>query len=134
MWRAVIMATGLYMLVGSTTIAYVPINVPHPAGPCQQEQELSKAVQQRIAMTPLGGVPHMLLAENLATDNPRHDWCAPRTQIRGTVPGWDRTPLVGSLAPQVRLEAHGRRTPPARFAGLRHTPLPPVRPKNGDNR
>jgi len=126
MWRAVIMATGLYMLVGNTTIAYVPINVPHPAGPCQQEQELSKVVQQRIAMTPLGGVPHMLIAENLATENPRHDWCAPRAQIRDTLPGWDRTPLVSSQMP---LESRPRRAPSARFAGLRHTPLPPVRPK-----
>ena len=87
MWKAVILATGLYILaIDGGMIAYHPLNVPHPLGLCPQEKELSLWARERIRATHLEDVPAMLIRENLGTPDPRHDWCVPRYHIRKTLP------------------------------------------------
>lgn len=85
MRRAVILATGLYILVDGVTVAYFALNVPHPVGECQQERELSGWAQERMKRLAVEAIPEALIGANLATTDPRHSWCAPRYQIRKTV-------------------------------------------------
>lgn len=95
MIKHVILATGLYVLLNGVTIAYYPLNVPHPLGPCAQERELSGWALRRLQDTPLADVPTMLSAANLGTPDPAHDWCAPRYQLRKelTEPAFTTAPM-----------------------------------------
>jgi hypothetical protein len=115
--KIVILASGLYILMGGVTIAYYPMNVPHPLGPCEQEQELSRWVRKRISETPLDRIPDMLMQENLGTTDPRHDWCVPRWRILWTIPP-ERSDK----------DTYGPIKPPLSIR--RDHPLPPSRPRS----
>jgi hypothetical protein len=112
MWKAVILATGLYILaIDGALIAYHPLNVPHPLGLCQQERELSEWARERIKATALEDIPTMLQAENLGTIDPRHDWCAPRYHLRKSVPPLEMQPDRPAQMPKFARLPPPRRLP-----------------------
>jgi hypothetical protein len=88
MWKVVVMASGLYILSeDNILVEHYKMNVPHRfAGTCRQERELHERAVARIQSTTLPEIPRMLQQENLGTTDPTHDWCAPRYQMRRTIP------------------------------------------------
>jgi len=122
MWKIVVLASGLYILVDGKVLQHYPMNVPHQhAGTCRQEQELHQYAVHRILDSTLAEIPEMLVRENLGNYDPQHDWCAPRFQMRRTIPFKEIYPAM--MAPRPSAEPREG----VLMAG--RIPLPPRRPR-----
>lgn len=87
MLSAIILASGIYLQYGGETIRTIPLRLPSASGLCQQERELAAWAKYRVSqlIEARADIRAALLTENLAVENQRHDWCAPRYQLRKTI-------------------------------------------------